>query len=81
MTKTSGMASAKEPPRRGPPPCAYASSGGQSVASSLASAASQASANRAVRMNLFVFIRVLFQYLERMDKTLLLLAKEVSALA
>ena len=34
--------------------------------------------SQAVRMNLFVLIRVLFQYLERVDTTILDLAKEVS---
>jgi len=33
--------------------------------------------NQAVRMNLFVLVRILFQYLERVDGTLLDLAKEV----
>ena len=31
-----------------------------------------------VRMNLFVLVRILFQYLERVDKAVLVLAKEVS---
>ena len=31
-----------------------------------------------VRMNLFVLVRILFQYLEKVDPSLLLLAKEVT---
>ena len=34
--------------------------------------------SHALRMNLFVLVRVLFQYLERVDKTVLDIAKEVS---
>ena len=34
--------------------------------------------SRAERMNLFVLVKTLFQYLERVDKTMLDLAKEVS---
>ena len=33
---------------------------------------------QAIRMNLFVLVRILFLYLERVDRTVLDLAKEVS---
>eukprot|EP00578_Thalassiosira_sp_NH16_P019052 CAMPEP_0181094276 /NCGR_PEP_ID=MMETSP1071-20121207/9906_1 /TAXON_ID=35127 /ORGANISM="Thalassiosira sp., Strain NH16" /LENGTH=242 /DNA_ID=CAMNT_0023176593 /DNA_START=193 /DNA_END=921 /DNA_ORIENTATION=- len=43
----------------------------------LATAATTSQRSHAIRMNLFVLVRILFQYLERVDRSILDLAREV----
>lgn len=64
-----------DPMKGGPPADASAAAGGPGgvLGASITQQRSQA-----VRMNLFVLVRILFQYLERVDKDILDLAKEVS---